>query len=223
MRRVIFTGAMCLAATMLSNMNASAGIILTNTSNISLTASQVQSSNTAAANPDVTGGLAGPLVAYTETGNFSLNQHLYGGFNLDDNDVGDGTTSDGLYAILRGSTLQLDFDSSTSIGSIAIYNGYANRDNGTYTLSDGTSTLGQWTVSTSSNVDAFWLTFDTPITTGNLDFVFTNTEAGNSFASFREIQLFEAVTAVPEPSSIAVIGLLGLIGFGKRRKRHLKD
>jgi len=206
-----------LAATCLVNV-ANAGLIFTNTSNITLSASQVESGGDTTANQDVAGGLGGTLLAYTATapnsgGNYALS-------NLNDGDIGIGITSDGFYALHSNGDLRLAFGADTLLGGIAIYNGYSNRDDGSYKLIDDTgTTLGAWNVSTTSGgtnngVDSFWLTFNTPVTSAYLTLRSTNIEYGK--ASYREIQVFSSSVAVPEPSTLAIFAL-GMIGLASRR------
>lgn len=84
---------------------------------------------------------------------------------------------------------------TTTIGGIAIYNGYGNRDNGTYTLRDGAGNLiASWTISgtgggTNSGMDSFFLRFKAPVTTNRL---VIDGQIGDccGTASFREIQVF---------------------------------
>lgn len=122
---------------------------------------------------------------------------------LSDGDVGAGVVSSGFYAIPTAglASLTLTFSQVSTIFSIAIYNGYSNRDDGSYTLKDSAGNiLGSWTIATSSNgtnlgTDAFWLAFKNPVATNQLVFNTTSTES-NSTNSFREIQVF-----VPEPAA----------------------
>ncbi|MFN0125909.1 MAG: PEP-CTERM sorting domain-containing protein [Verrucomicrobiales bacterium] len=202
-------------------------VALTNTTNITLAASQVEVGGDTTDNPDVTGGLAGFVVSYTETG---ANDYgccggrggTYGLGNLNDGDVGVGIASDGTYAIPTSGPGAVDITFGggvQSITSIAIYNGYANRDDGAYTLKDGAGTvLGAWTISatgpggSNDGMDSFWLTFNTPVNTNRL---VIDTVVGDCCGtpSFREIQVF----AVPEPSAAALL-LAGLALVGRRRR-----
>jgi hypothetical protein len=180
---------------------AEAAITLTDTTNVSLGGVQVESGGDTSENPDVTHGLGGVLVPYTESGSFTCCGGSFLGDNLDDGDVGAGNPSDGSYAIPDSGTLTLTFDGgSTTVGSIAIYDGYTNRDDGTYTLRDASANvLGAWTIATASGgtndgADSFWLVFDTPVTTTALSIEATSSDVGST-VSYREIQ----VLAPPPP------------------------
>jgi cysteine-rich repeat protein len=186
----------------LSPGDAQAAVTPTDTTNIALTNARTETGGNATENPDVTGGAGGAVVAYTESGSFTCCGGSFLGDNLDDGDVGLGIGSDGLYAIPDAGTLTLDFGSSQTIGSIAIYNGYTNRDDGTYTLrDDGTNVLGAWTIATgtgsSSNdgADSIWIHFPTPVTTSLLTLEATSTE-GTLTPSYREIVVM--APALPE-------------------------
>jgi len=173
-----------------------AAIGLTNTANVSLAATQTEAGNDASDDPDVTGGAGGALVAYTESGSFTCCGASYLGDNLDDGDVGTGNASDGSYAIPDAGALVLSFGGAQTLGSIAIYNGYTNRDDGTYTLRDDASNLlGAWTITTASTgtnagADSFWLVFDTPVTTTSLTLEASSSDVGGT-VSYREIQIRE--------------------------------
>ena len=206
-----------------SGFAANAALILTNTANITLSASQVE---TGTNTPDVTSGAGGLLVAYTASApnganccgpNFLLD-------NLNDGDIGAGVPSDGLYAIPSSGDLLLDFGAPSILTGIAIYNGYGNRDNGRYTLRDDMGvTLGAWNIAGTAGagaagVDSFWLSFITPVATSSL------TLDGQSFqnnrtVSYREIQVFSSSAAVPEPTTIAIFAL-GALGLVSRRFKN---
>lgn len=185
----------------LTAAEAQAAITLTDTTNITLAASQTESGADTTENPDVVWGASGALVPYTESGSFSCCGALFLGDNLDDGDVGAGNASDGSYAIPDAGALVLDFGSAQTIGSIAIYNGYRNRDDGTYTLrDDAANVLGAWTIATASagsndGADSFWLSFDTPVTTSSITLESTSSDFGNT-VSYREIQVMQP--PVPE-------------------------
>ena len=205
-----------------SGFAANAALILTNTANITSSASQVETGTTTL---DVTGGAGGLLVAYTASAsdgtccgaNFSLD-------NLNDGDIGAGVTGTGLYAIPNSGDLLLDFGAPSILTGIAIYNGYGNRDNGRYTLRDDMGvTLGAWNIARTggagaTGVDSFWLSFITPVATSSL------TLDGQSFqnnrtVSYREIQVFSSSAAVPEPTTIAIFAL-GALGLVSRRFKN---
>jgi hypothetical protein len=175
---------------------------------IILAATQIESGPDTSENPYVTGA-AGPLIPYAATGSFTCCGPTHLADNLDDGDVGAGVGSDGTYAIPDSGTLVLDFGSTRTLGSIAIYNGYTNRDDGTYTLrDDANNVLGAWTITTISNdtndgVDSFWLTFDTPVTTSSLTLELASVDEDGT-VSFREIQIMG-----PNPSVVPAIGPLG--------------
>ena len=97
-----------------------AAILLTDTTNITLAASQAETGGDTTDNPDVTGGAGGVLVPYTGFGSFTCCGPAYLGDNLDDVDIGTGNPSDGTYAIPDAGTLILDFGFPQVIASIAI-------------------------------------------------------------------------------------------------------
>ncbi|TWU49227.1 PKD domain-containing protein [Rubripirellula reticaptiva] len=122
------------------------------------------------------------------------------------------TSFDGKYAIVaQNSEVILDFGASKTISGIAIYNGFGNRDDGTYTLRYLSSTgfflpLGTWTVSGTTSggnagVDSFWLVFNTPITTNELSLTATSSDGGT--VSYREIEVFENGAAQPNIGPVA--------------------
>ncbi len=200
---------------------------MTNFTNVTLAGSQVEVDGDTSGNPDVTGGLGGPLVTYTETG---LNAYSccagrlgnYGVLNLNDGDIGSSPVNqDGLFAIPDSGPGAVDITFSggaTLISGIAIYNGYGNRDDGDYLLKDGAgNVLGGWTISgtggaDNNGVDSLWLTFNTPVNTNRL---VIDTIVGDCCGtpSFREIQVF----AVPEPAASVVL-LLAATGLLRRRR-----
>ena len=157
--------------------------------------SQTESGGGTSENPDVTDGLADPIVSFAEIGVFVLSpiqgvlSGVCGGDNLDDGDVGAGQTSDGLYSILeRDGSLTLEFGSSRTVTSIAIYGGYVNRDDGDYSLYDDQGSLiGSWTVSTplgsppwtNDRVDSYWMRFKTPVQTTSLRIDCISSEVGS--------------------------------------------
>jgi VCBS repeat-containing protein len=181
-------------------VTAPAGLVFTDTTNITLANAQLETGLNTSSNPDVVNGSVGPLLTYTPDGAFNTfdANGTYGAHNLNDGDIGTTPThQDGTYAIPDGgpNSLRLDLGGVTTLSSIAIYNGYGNRTDGDYSLTDGEgNVLGGWTVSGtpgSSNlgVHSFWLTFDTPVTTNMLIFNTTSVE-GNLTNSYREIQVF---------------------------------
>lgn len=178
-----------------------AGLTLLDQANITLAAIQIETGGDGTPNPDLITGPVGAPISYTATGAF-LNG-TYGVTNLNDGDVGAGVASDGLYAIpYQGSpSMVLDLGGTQTLGSIALHNGYGNRDDGIYTLRDGAGTvLGQWSVSgtpggTNNGVHSIWLTFDTPVTTDSLRLDVLSFDAQGT-VSFREIQLFGVAAPV---------------------------
>ncbi len=205
-----------------------ASIIITNSTNINLANSQVEVGGDTSDNPNVVNGSVGPLLAYSASASAGDLGGLYGLSNLNDGDIGVGILSDGTYAIPFNGTLTLAFGGTKTISSIAIYNGYGNRDDGTYLLQDAANnTLGGYTISgtggaTNNGVDSFWLTFTTPVTTTALKLTFAVPPSNENTPSFREIQVFGPAQAeVPEPVSLAIWGGIGIVGLvtGWRRKR----
>jgi hypothetical protein len=134
--------------------------------------------------------------------------------------VGVGAASDGFYAIPNNGALTLSFPSQ-SVGSIAIYNGYGNRTDGSYVLTDGGgNTLGAWTISgvagaTNDGVDSFWLTLNSPVTTGSLVLTATGVEEGTP--SYREIDVF---APVPEPTAALLLAGPAVLALAARRRRR---
>lgn len=83
--------------------------------------------------------------------------------------------------------MNLAFGATKTLIGISIYNGYNNRDDGSYLLNDGAgNVLGGWSIATPSTgitagtndgTNSFWLTFNTPVTTDHLVFDTTSTDA----------------------------------------------
>ena len=208
---------------LLSPRTAKASIILTNNANIVLTHVQTELGGDTSDDPNVINGAAGLLLPYTATGNFSCCGPNFLADKLNNGDIGVGVPSSGFYAIPNAgpASLTLSFGTTMVLGSIAIYNGYGNRDDGSYTLKDGLGNiLGAWTISgtsstTNDGVDSFWLTFKTPVSTNNLVFDTTSTDSQPT-NSYREIQV---LGPVPEPASLTLIGLgLTVLTFGQRKR-----
>jgi len=90
----------------------------------------------------------------------------------------------------------LDFGEVKTLSGIAVYNGYTDRDDGTYVLKDGAgNTLGGWSITgtaggTNDGADSFWLTFNSPVTTNRIVLDTTSADVYTT-NSFREIQVFE--------------------------------
>ncbi len=194
-------------------------LAITNPANVTLTKAQVESGADTTSNPDVTNGAAGTLVPYTASGSSSAAPN--GLANLSDGDIGASVASDGSYAIPNnGSTVTLDFGSTKTITSIALYNGYANRDDGTYTLRDAADNiLAVWTIagtggSGNDGTDSFWLTFITPITTSRLTPTSNTTDIS---PSFREIQVF----SFPAPTLSSVVVNGGIAGFAGTQRSDI--
>ena len=215
---------------------ARAALTLTNTNRIALAASQVEADGDTSPNPKVTGGGGGPLLDYTSsslTGSFPLAD--YATSRLNDGDIGDEVYSSGLYAITNTGegSLILDFGALMTLSGIAVYNGYANRDDGSYLLKDGGGNiLGGWSIATPSipatndGTDSFWLTFTTPVTTDRLVFDTVASDPSSEpvlTLSYREIQVFgvpaASISAVPEPSGQFALLALGSAGILTRRRR----
>lgn len=207
---------------------ATAALTMTDLSNVTLAASQVESGGDTSDNPDVTGGLGGILVLYTETGSNAYGccggrLGTFGAHNLNDGDIGGSPVNqDGFYAIPDsgpGAVVITFTGGPALISGIAIYNGYANRDDGAYTLKDAAgNVLGGWTISTplgasNDGMDSFWLTFNTPVSTNGLIIDTAVIDCCNT-PSFREIQVFQ----VPEPGSTVALTLAGLALLSRRRR-----
>ena len=129
----------------------------------------------------------------------------------------------------NSSTLTLTLTTPASVvNDIAIYDGYDNRDDGTYTIgytnAVGTAfTLGSYSISspsTNSNTestDDLVLALTTPITANTITIAFSNGTDTQFSDSFEDIQVF---TATPEPTTYAllVLGLGGLVAFQRLRR-----
>jgi len=211
--------------------SASGALTMTNLANVTLAASQTETGGDTSDNPDVTGGLGGILVSYTEIGSNAYGccggrPGTFGVSNLNDGDVGGAPTNqDGSYAIPDTGAAAVDIGFSLQlISGIAIYNGYTNRDDGDYVLKDGAgNVLGAWSIFTGSGAsndgaDSFWLTFNTPVLTDRL---VIDTIVGDCCGtpSFREIQVF---AAIPEPSATLAM-FAGLACLASRRRRGARD
>mgnify|MGYP000501209131 CR=1 FL=1 len=195
-------------------------IALTDTTNITLANSLSSTQSYVKDDSDVTGGSAGDLITYTvNSSEWAVGS--YDGDQLFNGNAGPGGANTSVqYAIVGGSSGTVSFDldgGSQVVGSLAIYNGYANRDHGDFTLRDDSGTLGAWTISTtggSSHIgtDLFWLTFKTPVTTANLYIDYDQDDLAPP--AFAAIQPF----AVPELSQFHYIGIALAAGLAFRRR-----
>jgi autotransporter-associated beta strand protein len=176
-------------------------IIVSNPTNLILTGPVLTlpgANNGAGQIADVTGGNAGILVPYTETGNnfySSGRAGTYGAQNLNDGDVGTGVNTDGFHAIpsYGTNTVVMSFvGGSKTITSIAIYHGYDNRDGFNAILKDASGTIiGEWQSKDTDDVtEHYWLKFPTPVTTTGLTIETTAGVGAGTTPSFREIQVF---------------------------------
>jgi hypothetical protein len=191
---------------------ARAAVTFTDTTNITVANARVESGGNTSDNPLIVNGPVGAAISYT-TSSPSGPLLGYDESNLDDDDVGAGVGSDGIYTVLNEGRLGLDFPFPTAppilVGSIAIYNGYGDRTDGNYVLENGLggATLGAWMISgtngaTNDSVDSFWLTFNAPVYTSTLVLIASGVESGTP--SYREIDIF---APVPEPSGVLLGGL----------------
>jgi hypothetical protein len=187
---------------------ASASAVFTDTSHITVANTQVESGGDTSDNPSVVNAAVGSLLGYSAAGTFNCCGSAYLGDKLSDGDIGVGVPRDGRYAIPSAgpASLKLSFGTTVTLGSIAIYDGYAHRDDGTYTLKDGAGTVrGAWTISTTTRignndgVDSFWLTFKAPVSTDQLVFDTTSMDVGSTNRC-REIQ--GCAGPVPERSAL---------------------
>lgn len=212
----------------------SAGVIINTSANILLANSQVESGGDTSANPNVVNGSVGSLLSYTATSQHGFFSNLYGPANLSNGDIGAGVVSTGYYAIAlengagTGGRLMLTFAGVKRVDSLAIYNGYGNRDDGTYFIQDAASTLhGSYTISgtggvTNNGVDSVWVKFKSAIETSALVIDFDITTSDLNTSSFREIQVFGSdATPVPEPTTfvLTAASMLGMIRYQFRRRR----
>ena len=175
------------------------GIVIDNSVNITLAASQFGTSLNAEQIPDVTGGIAGALIPFTETGTNLYNAPGVGGragangiHNLNDGDIGTAVPTDGSFAIPNhgSDAVVMSLTGGTqTVTSIAIYHGYGNRDVAEFVLKDGVgNTLGEWHSTGTNITNAYWITFPTPVTTDRL--IIETSLPGSITPSFREIQVF---------------------------------
>jgi hypothetical protein len=183
-------------------------IIMVDETNATLAVSQIEIDGDTSENPDVVADRSvGQRLSFTETGTNDYGccggrEGTYGLGNLNDGDIGVGVPSDGTYAIPTSGEGMVDITLDAgvaAVGGIAIYNGYGNRDDGTYSLRDGAGNLiASWTISatpgaSNSGVDSFYLQFKAPVTTNRL---VIDGQVGDccGTASFREIQVFGPTT-----------------------------
>lgn len=194
-----------LAVVLLLTPRAYAVVTITNPLNITMRNFQTETGGDTTANPNVVNGTVGPLITYTPSNTTGICcGGTYDLSNLSDGDIGIGVLSDGTYGLPNnGGTMTLAFGAMRLVDSLAIYDGYGNRDDGTYTIRDGAGNLlGVWTITgtpgaDNNGVDSFWLGFTSPVLTNALQIQIATTDIT---PSFREIQVFAA--AVPEPTTV---------------------
>ena len=211
---------MLLVAGISAAVPATAAVVFTDTTGFTVHAMQVATGTDFSPIPDVTAGYGGALVPYTALGTFNCCGPNYGAPKMSDGAIGAGVISDGLYGIPNAGRLTLDFGDVHLLDGIAIYNGYGNRDDGTYVLHtvEGAA-LGTWTVfrtggGTNYGTDSFWLEFNSTLITAGLVLDTTSADVANT-NSYRQIQVFAA--NVPEPLSITLLAT-GLIALAGRRR-----
>ena len=194
-----------------ASMNSAFGTItVTNSVNLVLTGPVLNlpgANNGAGEIADVTGGVGGSLVPYTEVGANPYSgvgggrTGTYGAHNLNDADVGIGVATDSFHAIpdLGTDSVVVTFTGgSQTITSIAIYHGYDGRDGADFVLKDASGNIiGEWeSLDNDSLTEHYWLNFPTPVTTTGLR-IETSSNAtssgGSPTPSFREIQVFSNV------------------------------
>jgi len=216
--------ALGILAVIILSTQANAAVTVTNSTNITLANSQTEIGDDFSDNPNVVNAPVGPLIAYTATANTCCGSDHDTSW-LNDGDIGTGISSSGNYTLpdIPGDLLTLNFGGPAKLGSVAIYNGYLNRDDGDYLLRDGSGNiLGGWRIhtphiiGTNDGADSFWLVFNTPVITSMLTI---QSDFTDESASFREVQVFGAV---PEPASWAMlIAGFGLVGATQRRRRSV--
>lgn len=174
-------------------------------SNIHLAAHRTETGDDTSQNPDITGGAGGYPAGfdpYATGASFGCCGTDHGPGNLRDHDIGSnfayGRYSDGLYAIPTAGQLALEIGRARTVTGVAIYNGYTNRDDGTYRLLDGSGRLlGAWSISTppgagtNEGAHSFWLQFKRPVTTDKLLLQTTSSDADGT-NSYREIVVYHA-------------------------------
>lgn len=220
MKRLSALSAIIVMAVALSSNVAHALLTITNPANITVANMQTEVGGDTTDNPNVASAPAGLLVPYVPSNSTGICcGGTYDLSNINDGDIGGGVLSDGTYALPNApGVLTLSLGGTKTLASIAIYNGYGNRDDGTYTLRDAASNiLGAWTISgtggaSNAGVDSFWLTFNTPVTTTALTITHGAIEES---ASYREIQIF--AHPIPEPAALSLLALGGLSLLRRRR------
>lgn len=179
-----------------------------------------------AAAADLSSNATLPTLAYTAIVPVTLENTNYGS-----NRINDGLYADPAQAYIptqdaninttppTSGSFDLVFSSAAIIGEIAVNLGYANRHEGDYTIKDGAGVIRGQFSSSGATADSFLASFSTPFSSDKLTIEFTTT--GNRTtglsASFREIEVFG--TAVPEPTTFAII-LPAALGLMIRRRRH---
>jgi hypothetical protein len=218
--------AIIIAAVALISPHASAQVIQTDSTDLKLVTQAEYDQQTTP--PDLTpNGAVAQTYTATDTAPFGNGygpSQLFGGAN---GPAANLTATGQVFDIENNGTLTLTFAVPTTISAITIYDGYPDRESGSYALTAGSTDLGAYTVVNPATqypnggfaVSEMLFTLPTPITTSSLSLTMTN----GSTESFEDIQVFGSVASAPEPGTYALMlaGLAFLLAYQYRRAHRV--